>query len=67
MDTSNTHSSRPDPPTADELAATIRYVLGNVDDARRDLDRAQAALATATAYGRLTLGRFNDNAGDEES
>jgi hypothetical protein len=48
------------------LAATIRYVLGNVDDARRDLDRAQAALATATAYGRLTLGRFNDNPRDEE-
>ena len=64
MDPSNTLTSRPDPPTADELAATIRYVLGNVDDARRDLDRAQAALATA--YGRLTLGRFNDNAGDEE-
>jgi len=64
VDPSNTLTSRPDPPTADELAATIRYVLGNVDDARRDLDRAQAALATA--YGRLTLGRFNDNAGDEE-
>jgi hypothetical protein len=33
----------PDPPPVDELDDTIRHLLSNVDDARRDLDPAQSA------------------------
>ncbi|MGH3118569.1 MAG: hypothetical protein ACRDQD_08995 [Nocardioidaceae bacterium] len=41
---------------------TMRYVLGNVDQARDALERAQSALAVAVAYGRI---RLNRDDGDE--
>jgi hypothetical protein len=53
-------------PSPDEWSATVRYLPSNVDDERADLERAQSALVTATAYGRIVLGRSNDEGGAAE-
>ena len=45
----------------------LRYVLANVDDARAALETANsAALATATAYGRIAVARNNEHEDETE-
>lgn len=44
-----------------EPVDALRYVLSNVDDARGHLERAQAALAVATAYGRIAIANRDDD------
>ena len=47
--------------TAPSTEDALRYVLANVDDARAALEQASAALATATAYGRIAVARNHDD------
>jgi hypothetical protein len=53
--------------TAPSERDALRYVLSNIDDARGHLEQAQAALATATAYGRISIagnGEDDDEGGE---
>ncbi len=49
--------------TAPSTEDALRYVLANVDDGREALERANSALATATAYGRIAVARNHDTDG----
>ena len=51
-------------PNAASTDDALRYVLANVDDARAALETASSALATATAYWRISVARnHNDESG----